>query len=249
MTERRVISNRCPASLTEPARPGIAQPSARLLILWTSILFMLASCVNTPVIVNLPPLRSDLGAMEQEISALVPDPMNYPDDPFILVTLKEALDGARERNGGIGACLVREATGEVIEASHNRQYEPDFRSDLHAEMDLLNRYEERVRRTRSRDPKNPTFRDPRDMRGIVLYTSVEPCPMCMGRIINAGVKKVLYGTVDAGGGMATRFESLPPFWKGMAEGLALGEARCSPHMVELAKRLFRPMAGRRSDGP
>ncbi len=90
---------------------------------------------------------------------------------------------------GIGACLVREATGEILERGRNSQYEPYFRSDLHAEMDLLDRWEERMRLTRSRDPREATYLDPRAAEGIVLYTSVEPCPMCLTRIINSGIKR------------------------------------------------------------
>lgn len=55
--------------------------------------------------------------------------------------------------------------------------------------------------------------------------------MCMGRIINAGVKKVYYGVTDETGGMPTRFDALPPFWKEMA-----------PPLRSLAGRLLRPMA-------
>jgi tRNA(adenine34) deaminase len=188
-------------------------------------------------------MREDLGGLESAIVSVALDPAHYPDDPIVLVTLREALKGAKERNGGIGACLVRETTGEVLEVGHNSQYEPYFRSDLHAEMDLLNRWEERTRRTRSRNPADPTFRDPRDMGDIVLYTSVEPCPMCMGRIINAGVKKVRYAIADENGGMATRFDSLPPFWKGMARDMIIERARCEPALQELAGRLFRPFGG------
>ena len=183
----------------------------------------------------------DLGEMESRVAAFVPD-ARYPDDPFILVTLKEALLGNRERNGGIGACLVREKTGEVVERTHNRQYEPYFRSDLHAEMDLLTRYEERVRLTRSRDPGSPSYRNPRNMAGLVLYTSVEPCPMCLTRLINAGVKKVYYAAPDPEGGMAGRFNALPPFWKAMAQEMILEPARCSPELKMLAEKPFRPMA-------
>jgi cytosine deaminase len=167
--------------------------------------------------------------------------LRYPDDAFVLVTVREGLKGARERNGGIGACLVIEETGEVVERGHNRQYEPYFRSDLHAEMDLLDRYEERVRLTRSRDPRNPSYLDPRAATGLVLYTSVEPCPMCLTRIINSGIKKVYYAAPDLNGGMARRFENLPPFWKDMAEGMVLEPALCSPALADIAARLFRPM--------
>jgi tRNA(adenine34) deaminase len=224
---------------------GLQVPRLLILVIIFAVPLSLAfSCVHVPAPHTAPPMREDLGDLESAIMSATADPARFPDDPIVLATLKEALKGAKERNGGIGACLVREATGEILEVGHNSQYEPYFRSDLHAEMHLLDRWEEKVKRTRSRNPTDPTFRDPRDMGGIVLYTSVEPCPMCMGRIINAGVKKVRYAVVDEDGGMATRFDSLPPFWKGMAGDLTIEPARCSPALTALAKRLFRPFGGR-----
>jgi cytosine deaminase len=65
--------------------------------------------------------------------------------------------------------------------------------------------------------------------------------MCLTRIINAGIKKVYYAAPDINGGMASRFESLPPFWKGMAAGMVLEPARCSPALADISARLFRPM--------
>jgi cytosine deaminase len=201
----------------------------------------LASCNHAPPGGHVPPARLlYLDGIGKELDSLRPD-TRYPDDPFVLVTVHEAMMGARERNGGIGACLVREATGEVVERGHNSQYEPYFRSDLHAEMVLLDRYEERMRLMRSRDPRDSSYLDPRSATGLVLYTSVEPCPMCLTRIINAGLKKVYYAAPDINGGMARRFESLPPFWKGMAAGMVLEPARCSPALTDLAAKLFRPM--------
>jgi cytosine deaminase len=212
---------------------------AKTLLMMLAICF-LAYCQHVPIEENKIGLPINLDEIEKQINAFVPDP-SCPDDPFILVALKEALIGGRERNGGIGACLVHEINSEIVERGHNRQYEPYFRSDLHAEMDLLNRYEERVRLKRSRDPKNPTYRNPRNMSGLILYTSVEPCPMCLTRIINAGVKKVYYALTDDNGGMAHRIETLPPFWQSMAQGIILEPARCSPELKEIAQKLFRPM--------
>jgi cytosine deaminase len=204
-------------------------------------LMSLAACTHAPPGAPVPAARLlYLDGIDKEINAFLPD-AHFPDDQFVLVTIREAMMGARERNGGIGACLVQEATGEVLERGHNSQYEPWFRSSLHAEMDLLDRYEERMRLTRSRDPRAATYLDPRAATGLVLYTSVEPCPMCLTRIINAGIKKVYYAATDINGGMASRFESLPPFWKGMAEGMILEPARCSPALTDIAARLFRPM--------
>ena len=230
------------------ARIHDAVPRSSMHLGFSLILLLLVSlasisCEHAHRSVNPIGLRSDVESLEKQVQSARAD-REYPDDAFILVTIGEALKGVKERNGGIGACLVRESTGEVIETGHNRQYEPYFKSDLHAEMDLLDRFEERMRFTRSRDPKDPTFRNPRNMTGLILYTSVEPCPMCMGRIINAGVKKVYYGVSDETGGMAMRFDALPPFWKEMAKGMLLQPARCSPPLRLLAGRLFRPMAMR-----
>ena len=183
----------------------------------------------------------ELSEIEKQVNAFVPDPV-YPDDPFILVTLKEAIAGSREENGGIGACLVREATGEVVERGHNRQFEPYYRSDLHAEMDLLNRYEERIKARRPGGRGVPSTAEMRKMAGLVLYTSVEPCPMCLTRIINTGLKKVLYAASDETGGMAQKISDLPPFWQNMAKNNVYQTAKCSPELAAIAKRLFRPMS-------
>ncbi len=185
----------------------------------------------------------ELGEIEQKVNRYVADPA-YPDDPFILATIKEAIAGSREENGGIGACLVRENTGEIVEMGHNRQFEPHYRSDLHAEMDLLTRYEERVKASRPK-PKGPPTTDSRKLGGLVLYTSVEPCPMCLTRIINTGLTKVLWAADDPTGGMGRKISDLPQFWQEMAKGKIYEPARCSPELRSIAKRLFRPMAMQR----
>jgi tRNA(adenine34) deaminase len=99
----------------------------------------------------------------------------------IKATLQEALAGSRENNGGVGACLVRERTGQIVERGHNRQFAPYFRSDLHAEMDLLTRYEGRVK-ARGADNPSASREVQRQIQGLILYTSVETCPMCLTRI-------------------------------------------------------------------
>jgi len=185
------------------------------------------------------PIGSD--EMEIAINAYVSDPQ-YEDDPFILAAVKEAIGGRKTRNGGIGACLVNEVSGEIVECGHNEQYVPHFRSDLHAEMVLLNRYEDRMRIIRSFGGPNNTASNPRiHMERIVLYTSVEPCPMCMARIINSGIKKIYYAAADDSGGMGHRIENLPPFWQRMAQGVVVEPARCSPILKEAAQKLFQPM--------
>lgn len=182
----------------------------------------------------------DLDRILKRIEAYTPDP-RYPDDPFILVTLREAVSGKQEGSGGVGACLVMESTGEIVERGHNRQYSPHFRSDLHAEMDLLNRFENRRNIQRSVDG---TSQNPRQVDGLVLYSSFEPCPMCLTRIINAGIKKTLYAVPDPMGGMCGRISQLPPFWRDMARGRLYCPASCSPELKKIAIELFGHYAAR-----
>jgi len=180
--------------------------------------------------------------VETALNAYVSDP-RYEDDSFIIAAIREAISGRRTQNGGIGACLVNEADGEIVERAHNEQYVPHFRSDLHAEMVLLNRYENRLPVARlHQDAHSNASANPRiHKKGLALYTSVEPCPMCMARIINSGVKKVYYAAADDTGGMGRRMEGMPPYWQAMAHDVSVEPARCSPVLKELAQRLFQPM--------
>jgi cytosine deaminase len=181
----------------------------------------------------------DVVELEKRIQAFVPDG-RCPDDPFILVAVQEALSALKENNGGVGACLVEESTGKIVERGHNRQFNPYFRSDLHAEMDLLNRYEDRVKAQRLVDSDIPQSVQ-RKVEGLVLYTSVEPCPMCLSRIINVRLKKTYYAAPDPAGGMAHKFADLPAFWQELGAGRVFEQARCSPDLIAIAKALFRPM--------
>lgn len=173
----------------------------------------------------------EIAALEAEVASLRPDP-RYPHDPFILVTLREAVAAKREGSGGVGACLAHEGSGDIVARGRNRQYVPYWRSDLHAEMDVLNRYEDGIRLLKG-------SHNPRETGDLVLYSSMEPCPMCLTRLINTGLRKVYYAAIDPDGGMARRIDLLPPFWREAARGAVYGEASCSPAMKALATRLFR----------
>jgi tRNA(adenine34) deaminase len=178
---------------------------------------------------------AELDELERAVFSMIPDPQ-HPHDPFILVTLEEAIKAKREKaGGGVGACLVRESTGEIVERGRNHQFAPYFRSDMHAEMDLLNRYEDHVRISRPADNK---AYNPRRTDGLVLYSSVEPCPMCLARIIDAGLKKTYYAAPDPTGGMVHKIKDMPPFWTNAAKGRIYAEADCSPAMKDIAACLF-----------
>ncbi|MEZ4483174.1 MAG: hypothetical protein R2864_00800 [Syntrophotaleaceae bacterium] len=96
-----------------------------------------------------------------------------------------------------------------MERGHNRQYSPHFRSDMHGEMDLLNRYEDRVQKKGGGKSSN----DPRQCGELILFTSTEPCPMCLTRIIQLRHPAHVLHQPRSGRGMAVRMDQLPPFWR------------------------------------
>lgn len=76
-----------------------------------------------------------------------------------------------------GAVIVHRSTGEVLAEGWNRA---DENPVLHGEIDALNALAGLKTRPDGRD--------------LVLYTTAEPCPMCMGAVLWAGVGRVVFGT-------------------------------------------------------
>ncbi|HWQ19166.1 MAG TPA: nucleoside deaminase [Methanotrichaceae archaeon] len=169
--------------------------------------------------------NSTLDEAEQALNGYTPDPA-YPDDPFVIDALKEALAAAREGNYGVGACLVAESNGTTVDRGHNQVFYPYFRSDMHAEMDVLDRYEDRMRSPSSR------------VDGLTLYLTLEPSPMGLSRILASGVRKVRYVVPDSEGGMLHLMNNMPPVWRELAEGKDYAQAKCSPELKDLASKIF-----------
>lgn len=166
-------------------------------------------------------IRETLESLEQTIKYLVPDP-TYPDDPYVIITLEEAITAALEGNAGIGVVLVDQA-GNVVMRDRNRMFKPYFRSDYHAEMVLLTAYEERY--------QNQT------LKGYSLYSSLEPCEMCLIRIINSGVSQTYYVAPDEGkGGITAR--DLAPHWQNLAQTQQFEKAHCAPEFSQIALHVF-----------
>ena len=109
--------------------------------------------------------------------------------------LKEAALAALEGEIPVGAILVQD--GRVIARNHNRR-ERAHDATAHAEILVIREACEKLRRWRLADS--------------TLYVTMEPCPMCAGAIINARLRRVIYGTADpkAGSfGSVIDFNSLP----------------------------------------
>jgi tRNA(adenine34) deaminase len=104
-----------------------------------------------------------------------------PDTFFMAMALQEADLAAQHGDVPIGCVIVDDLTGNVIGRGHNRR-EIDKDPTAHAELVAL--------REASR------VREAWHLSDTTLFVTVEPCPMCAGAIVNARVKRVVYGCDD-----------------------------------------------------
>ncbi|MFL6285950.1 MAG: tRNA adenosine(34) deaminase TadA [Pyrinomonadaceae bacterium] len=94
--------------------------------------------------------------------------------------LKAAREAARRGEVPVGACVVG-ADGELLAVAGNRT-RSDCDPTAHAEVLALR---EAARRTGN-------YR----LTGAVLYSTVEPCAMCAGALVQARVARLVYGAAD-----------------------------------------------------
>ena len=94
-------------------------------------------------------------------------------DAFMRAAIEEALKGAREGGVPIGAVLVE--NGRIIGRGRNRRVQEQDQL-MHAEIDCL-------RRARLTGGYHNT----------ILYSTLMPCYLCAGAIVQFGIKKVIVG--------------------------------------------------------
>lgn len=162
--------------------------------------------------------------IEKALKCYQPDTDAYPDDYFAFIICKEAYKSAKQGNYGVGS-LMASPSWDIILTGQNQVFEPYFRSDLHAEMVVVNYFEDQ-------------YPDVTDMSGYRLYSSIEPCPMCLARLIANGVGTIKFVAPDASGGMVQTMGNLPPSWINLSKRQSFQQAEASPHLQELAYDIF-----------
>jgi tRNA(adenine34) deaminase len=167
--------------------------------------------------------REEIDRLYAALEAYVPQP-DHEDDRYAWLAVAEAFKAAREGNAAVGALLVDE-NGHIVLSARNRMFYPYFRSDLHAEMELLTNYEN-------------ILKGEKTLKGYTLYSSLEPCEMCTIRIINSGVSHVYYVAEDLGKGGITGPNKLAPHWARLAAYQEFGSARCAPELARISLALF-----------
>lgn len=102
------------------------------------------------------------------------------DEEYMEKALELARLAAENGEVPVGAIVV-DKNGEIIGAAHNRREE--LRSPTaHAELLAI---EQAAKRLQSRRLSECT-----------LYVTLEPCPMCAGAIMNAQLRRLVYGAFD-----------------------------------------------------
>ncbi len=106
--------------------------------------------------------------------------MTDADRKFLRIAFQEAQDGFDEGGCPIGSVLAR---GETLIAQGRNQRVQRGDPIAHGEMDCLRK----AGRQKS-------------YRGMTLYTSLSPCMMCSGTIIQFGIQRVVVGENENFGG-------------------------------------------------
>lgn len=106
--------------------------------------------------------------------------------------LREAEKAEGEGEVPIGAVAVK--TGKIIAREHNRTIQM-VDPTAHAEILLLRKASAALNNYR--------------LTGLTVYTTIEPCPMCAGALVQARVAKLIFGALDPkGGGVISRLRVL-----------------------------------------
>jgi creatinine deaminase len=114
-------------------------------------------------------------------------------DQFLKAAIDQAKKGLSEGGLPIGSVLVR--NNEIIAAGHNRRVQHGDPM-AHAEIDCL-----------TNAGRQKTYRD------TILYSTLMPCFLCTGAVIQFGIPKVIVGeSVTFPGGAAKTIMS-PDFMK------------------------------------
>src|SRR5947209_1643865 len=102
------------------------------------------------------------------------------DERWMRKALSAAREAARRGEVPVGACVVSEG-GRLLAACGNRT-RTDCDPTAHAEVIALREAARKVGNYR--------------LTGAVVYSTIEPCAMCAGALVQARIKRLVYGARD-----------------------------------------------------
>ncbi|MEG2322127.1 MAG: nucleoside deaminase [Bacilli bacterium] len=108
-------------------------------------------------------------------------------EEYMNIALEQALKAFKNDDVPIGAIIVKK--GKIIAKAYNKK-EKNGIATQHAEILAINKACRKLKNWRLLD--------------CTIYTTVEPCLMCYGAIIQARIKTVVYGSKNDNFGYSTR---------------------------------------------
>ena len=134
-------------------------------------------------------------------------------DPFLRAAIDQARKGLSEGGLPIGSVLVR--NGQVIGAGYNRRVQHGDPM-AHAEINCL-----------TSAGRQATYKD------TVLYSTLMPCYLCTGAVIQFGVPKVVAGESVTFPGGACKWGNSPDFLRASGvEVVDLHDPECIQMMTD-----------------
>ena len=127
------------------------------------------------------------------------------ENPFMQLAIDEALAGIAQGHGGpFGSVVVKDGT--LVGRGHNRVLS-DVDSTAHGEIVAIRNAEQALHSY--------------DLSECTLYTTGEPCPMCLYAILWANIEAVYYGcTIEDNAAIGFRDQDLDQLGGGSREGLS-----------------------------
>ena len=125
------------------------------------------------------------------------------DEKWMKIAIQEAIKAEKDDEVPVGAVLVKD--GLVIAKAHNQPISTND-ATAHAEIQLI----------RAAGKKLKNYR----LTETSLYVTLEPCAMCLGAIMHARIKRIVYGAHDPKTGVC-----------GTSENLI--DANCFNHKIDL----------------
>ena len=144
-----------------------------------------------------------------------------PEKKFMQIAIDEALEGITKGHGGpFGSAIVKD--GVLIASGHNRVLANNDPT-CHGEIDAIRKAGERLH----------TF----DLSGCVLYTTGEPCHMCLCACMWANISKIYYGcTIEDNSIIGFRDEKFDRIFGGREKLEGLMEQFCREDCLDLFKK-------------
>ena len=137
-------------------------------------------------------------------------------NPWMEKAKQNAERGIEQKEGGPFGAIIIDKNGNII-GNGNNQVVKKKDPTAHAEIVAIREACKKL--------------DTQDLSGCILYTSCEPCPMCLSAIIWANIKTIYYGcTKEDAGKIGFRDDKIYEYIKGknkdMLEKIQIDREEC-----------------------